>query len=237
MILALLFAAAAATCPPSWTYGNQAAWGGECQTAKYQSPIDVGERAVVDGRLPAIEFHYNSFALSVLNTARYFEVPEAKSCEIVVGTNHYELDQFHFHVPSEHVVKGKRYAGELHLVHKNGGTTAVVGVFLVERSGRPNPALEPIVRLARKTAACKTRPSPESIDPSALVPKGSTYTTYDGSLTTPGCGGGVKWYVLTEPIYATPEQIRVLASDGPSARRPPKPLNGRVPKRSVAATR
>ena len=30
----------------------------------------------------------------------------------------YELIQFHFHSPSEHLIKGKHYGMELHLVYK-----------------------------------------------------------------------------------------------------------------------
>lgn len=33
-----------------------------------------------------------------------------------------ELLQFHFHAPSEHAMDGKRYAMEVHLVHKNKST-------------------------------------------------------------------------------------------------------------------
>lgn len=33
-----------------------------------------------------------------------------------------ELLQFHFHAPSEHAMDGKRYAMEVHLVHRNKAT-------------------------------------------------------------------------------------------------------------------
>ncbi len=238
MLLALLLAAAAATCPPTWTYQNQAAWGGECPTGKYQSPIDIGPRVVVDRRLPPIHFNYKPFALSVLNTARYYEVVEPKESAVEIDGHSYELEQFHFHFPSEHRVYGVSLSGELHLVHEHGGTKVVVGVFIIESKNRKaNPALEPIVKLARQTAACDTKRSPETFDPIVLIPKGAAYTTYDGSLTTPGCDGGVRWYVLTTPIYASRDQIRALAADGKSARRPVKPLNGRVPRRSVVKSR
>lgn len=232
MIFAILLAAAASTCPPSWTYENQAAWPEKyCQSLKHQSPIDIGPHVVDDPHLPAIEFKYAPFPLSVLNTARYFEVPHATNCAIEIGRNRYMLDQFHFHLPSDHTVNGAPRAGELHLVHKSTGRIVVVGVFLVE-SEHANPALEPIVHLARKASACQTVPSSEMIDPRTLLPKSAEYVTYDGSLTTPDCHGRVKFYVMTEPISASAEQIRALAANGPSARRPVEPLNGRVPRRS-----
>ena len=47
----------------------------------------------------------------------------------------YELQQFHFHAPSEHTLDGKRTAMEAHFVHTGvhtgeGGNLMVIGVFL-----------------------------------------------------------------------------------------------------------
>ena len=235
MIFAILLALAAAAppkCPPTWTYQDQAAWPDQfCKSGKLQSPINIGPRVIVDRDLPAVKFEYKPFPLSVWNTARYFEVPHAKGCTIEIGKAHYALDQFHFHVPAEHTVNGVRSAAELHLVHKSTGRIVAVAVFLVE-SPKANPALEPIVRLAKQVTECKTLPSTETIDPLALFPKSRTYVTYEGSLTTPDCHGRVQFYVLNDPIYASHEQIQALGAIGPSAR-DRQPLNGRVPKRSV----
>jgi carbonic anhydrase len=234
MIFAFLLAAAAAAapCPPTWTYQDQAAWPDQyCKSGKLQSPINIGPRVIVDRDLPAIKFKYKPFPLSVWNTARYYEVPRAKNCTIEIGKAHYRLDQFHFHVPSEHTVNGVGSAAELHLVHKSTGRIVAVAVFLVE-SPKANPALDPIVRLAKQVAACHTLPSSETIDPLALLPKTRTYVTYEGSLTTPDCIGRVRFYVMNEPIYASREQIQALGAIGPSAR-DRQPLNGRVPKKSV----
>src|ERR1700692_3070112 len=49
----------------------------------------------------------------------------------------------HSHAPSEHAWRGKRYAMELHLVHRTAtGLLGVVGVFLEERRRPDNPLLE-----------------------------------------------------------------------------------------------
>ena len=44
----------------------------------------------------------------------------------------YDLDHFHLHAPSEHTIYGKHMDGEIHFVHMNSDTEAllVVGVFL-----------------------------------------------------------------------------------------------------------
>jgi carbonic anhydrase len=45
----------------------------------------------------------------------------------------YNLVQFHFHYLSEHLINGKQYPMELHLVHRSDdGKLAVLGVFIEE---------------------------------------------------------------------------------------------------------
>ena len=35
----------------------------------------------------------------------------------------------------------------------------------------------------------------------------SNYFTYTGSLTTPGCNEGITWFLMQNPMYASPLQI------------------------------
>jgi carbonic anhydrase len=243
MIFAFLLAVSAAAaappkCEPVWTYQNQPAWGGHCPDRDLdQSPINLAS-AVVDRELQPIAFRYTPFPLSVWNTSRFFEVPRVKTpqavqCEIEVDGVSYELEKFHFHVPAEHLTP-HRYAGEMHLVHKNADKTkaVVVGVFFTEQK-KANAALEPIVRLSRQARKCETARAGESINPETLLPAVRTYITYVGSLTTPDCDPDVTFYMLTEPIPASHAQILALGRIGPSARRPTLPLHRRVPKKSV----
>ena len=52
-----------------------------------------------------------------------------------------------------------------------------------------------------------------------LLPDDLAYLRYMGSLTTPPCSEGVNWYVLRQPIQASPEQIRqFVAAVGRNAR-------------------
>ena len=40
------------------------------------------------------------------------------------------------------------------------------------------------------------------------MPRNHSYYRYTGSLTTPGCGGPVTFYVLKTPVLFSAEQIR-----------------------------
>ena len=40
----------------------------------------------------------------------------------------------------------------------------------------------------------------------------SAYFTYTGSLTTPGCNEGITWFLMQNPMYASPLQILEFTS-------------------------
>jgi carbonic anhydrase len=66
-----------------------------------------------------------------------------------------------------------------------------------------------------------------TIDPSALLPATRGYFTYVGSLTTPPCTEGVRWFVLKSPLSLSEGQIATFAKLYPADARPVQPLNGR----------
>ena len=64
-----------------------------------------------------------------------------------------------------------------------------------------------------------------------------SFFTYDGSLTTPGCTEGVRWFVLEDVGHVSPaalERFHFLISlfpdygGYPNNNRPVQPLNGRL---------
>ena len=66
----------------------------------------------------------------------------------------YELQQFHFHHPSEEAVKGKLTDMEVHLVHKStDGKLAVLAVRLTRIIGDPNAVLAALWHICRAPRA------------------------------------------------------------------------------------
>lgn len=72
--------------------------------------------------------------------------------------------------------------------------------------------------------------------PTGTAAVGSFYT-YGGSLTTPGCTEGVRWFVLEDGGHASPAAVRrfhfVISrfphyGGYPNNNRPVRPLHGRV---------
>ena len=66
------------------------------------------------------------------------------------------------------------------------------------------------------------------VNPGALLPKGRSYYSFTGSLTTPPCTEGVRWLVIEEPATVSRQQVeafeKVLEHHN---NRPVQAVNGR----------
>jgi carbonic anhydrase len=195
-----------------------------CAAGTRQSPIDLPAAPV--GDLPHLSFHYQLTPLKVKNNGHTIEVEVEPGSYVRIGTERFNLAQFHFHTPSEHQLQGQSFPMELHFVHKNAlGEIAVVGVFLQE--GAANPLLQEIWDHIPGVEHVVSESEEASIQPEDLLPADKAYYRYAGSLTTPPCTEGVRWHVMHEPIEVSAAQIEEFRSIFPLNARPLQLLNER----------
>jgi carbonic anhydrase len=207
--------------PPAWaTLEPEYAL---CGSGQRQSPIDIRDGLSVD--LEAVKFDYHPSHFSVLDNGHTLQVDLASGNRIEVGGRSYELQQFHFHRPSEERIDGRRFEMTLHLVHKDAeGQIAVVALLV--SAGQPQTVVQqvwnnlPLERNDRQAPA-------ELLDLGKLLPTDLRYYTYMGSLTTPPCTEGVRWIVIQQPITLSPEQIALFARIYPMNARPLQAADGR----------
>lgn len=237
LLLALPLFAADGGCPAKWGYGTtngpdrwgqmETAWAA-CDSGKVQSPIDLAPARLEPG-LPELDLQYGDAPLVVQNTGHEIKVPLGAGT-VTFGDKSGELQQFHFHVKSEHTIDSRHAAAELHLVHATAdGKLIVVGVLIDE--GNENEALKTLLKLRPETI-CTSRKSQANFNPFGLLPKSTAaYYMYAGSLTTPACSQVVTWIVLRDHIQASHEQIQALEVGHENAR-PVQPLGTRVVSRN-----
>lgn len=122
-----------------------------------------------------------------------------------LGSNLFNLLQFHLHTPSEHAVNGTHAPLEMHLVHKtaDGSKTAVVGVFI--ESGSEHKELEKIWSQLPDEENDKIEVAGFHLH--KLLPGKHSSVRDAGSLTTPPCSEGVSWNLLSTPITMSPAQL------------------------------
>jgi carbonic anhydrase len=215
-----------------WSYegdGNPGQWGElqpdfkMCQLGLEQTPIDLSNG--IKGDVGSVEYDYKPLALRILNNGHTIQVNADPGSACVIGGTRYELLQFHFHHPSEHLLAGKSFDLECHFVHRSdAGALAVTGVFI--RPGAANPALKSLFDSMPAKESPEARVN-STIDIAAVLPKNGGYFRYMGSLTTPPCSEGLTWTVHKEPLEASAEQIQKFAALFPKNARPVQNRNRR----------
>ncbi|OQW31466.1 MAG: hypothetical protein A4E19_07560 [Nitrospira sp. SG-bin1] len=256
LLLMLSVASAQAGTPDAIEWGYEGArgplhWGrlGQtfslCENGMAQSPIDLLHPHAI--ALNDIQFSYKEAPFHVVNNGHTLEEIEPLS-ELVqsrypqhgLTVRHYDhdstimfdddlylLEQFHFHVPSEHTIDQQHFAMELHLVHHNERHEAAVVAVLI-REGAHNQFFETFLAHAPSQIGEVIDDQKNLFNPKDLLPKRRSYYRYFGSFTTPPCHEGVIWAVLHEPIEVSAEQIQKFHNLlGHDNARPTQPLHKR----------
>jgi carbonic anhydrase len=198
-----------------------------CSQGKEQSPIDI-RGAKLNKALQPIEFHYMAASVELENTGNTVLIRVKPGSYIIVGGVRYDLQDLDFHHPGEEAVNGKLTDMDVHLTHKSAdGKLAVLAVRLSEATGDPNATLAALWQHLPKDAG-KTEKDPDMINPGGLLPADRGYWTYMGSLTTPPCTEGVRWFVFEQPVSISRAQLRAFEALGYRINsRPLQDRNGR----------
>ena len=222
---------------PHWEYEGgpgQRLWGElsadftACVDGSAQSPINVAN--AIPTPLRNLDFNYHPAQLTIVNNGHtiqgsYGQRHQGDGGSITVDGTEYRLLQFHFHWPSEHMVNGRQFLMELHLVHQNEhGGLGVVGVLL-ER-GEYNRGLEPFWANLPVTPG-STKDPKMFFDINTVLPADQRTFRYPGSLTTPPCSEDVKWLLLRTPVEIASSQAEMFRSIIGYNARYVQPLHGR----------
>jgi len=197
-------------------------WKGLCQSGVNQSPIDISN--TIESELSPIKFNYGSSGQYVVNNGHTIQVNIDGKHTIQVEGKTFNLLQFHFHTPSENLIKGHSYPLEMHLVHADeDNNLAVVGVMLEE--GAESEAIEKVWSAMPKSTGKSRMQYPVKLN--KLLPQDQNYYRFNGSLTTPPCSEGVTWLVMKNPISISPEQLKTFKTIYSGNNRPVQKLNAR----------
>ncbi|WLI76758.1 carbonic anhydrase family protein [Kosakonia sp. H02] len=218
-----------------WSYEGKASpehWGElssefkTCQTGKNQSPVDIDK--TVTAHLTPFENHYRESPTVLLNNGHTIQASFLNNINtLVLDDNTSNLQQFHFHAPSENTIHGKHYPLEMHLVHTSadGDITVIAVMFETGAANRELGALWQQLPTKVDTSV----PINHRIDLAALLPAEKSYWRFSGSLTTPPCSEGVTWLVMKHPLTISSQQLAQFKSAmHHDNNRPLQPLYGRL---------
>lgn len=214
-----------------WSYEGRSGpehWGSldeaniACSAGSQQSPLNIG--GVTRAELPDITTAWPKGG-TIVNNGHTIQVNTPAGGKLSRGGKAYDLLQYHFHAPSEHLVEGEAFAMEAHFVHRHAdsGDLGVLGVFLM-----PGAANEAFASLAAAFPGEEGgEATVDGVDPSGLLPAALRYWTYEGSLTTPPCTEIVNWMVAQEPVEVAAADIEKFTALYSMNARPVLPANRR----------
>ena len=235
-LVALAWVSASAIAEPGavhWSYEGDDGpehWGDlspefvQCKVGLNQSPINIV--SAVDADLPSLKIDYRTHTVELINNGHTAQANVAPGNFLRVGGESFQLIQFHLHTPSEHRIDGVSFPMETHYVHANEqGELAVVGVLHSEGPSSPDLVdfQSHIPEALNQPVAFKA-----ALSDVPVTRLDTAYYRYNGSLTTPPCSEGVRWFVLKEPMPIAPEQQKEYQSLIGDDARGPQPVNARV---------
>ncbi len=213
-----------------WSYTGEHGtehWGesfATCAEGVNQTPIDINQ--TTQAELAPLHLDYEGQVTELVNNGHTIQANLTGKNTLTVDGKTFELKQFHFHTPSENYLKGKQYPLEAHFVHATDkGELAVVAVMFDfgPRSNNELTTLLASIPDKGQTVALK-----ETLNPADLLPRDREYYRFNGSLTTPPCSEGVRWFVMQEPQTSSKAQTEKLQAVMGNNARPLQPLNARL---------
>ncbi|XP_038881410.1 alpha carbonic anhydrase 7-like [Benincasa hispida] len=207
-----------------------------CNNGDLQSPIDLSSlRVKIIPKLGELKRSYYPCNATVKNRGHDISIYwVGKPGSIQVNGVVYDLQQSHWHSPSEHSINGRRYDLELHMVHLSSDPTvknkiAVVGQLYT--IGQPDPFLSQLSREISSMVDRKHEKKVGVMNPADIKFGGRKYYRYLGSLTVPPCTEGVIWTMNKKIRTVSMEQVKLLREAvhdyAEFNARPLQPLNSR----------
>ena len=197
-----------------------------CGEGKNQSPVNL--QNPIKAELEGLELSYQAAANEILNNGHTIQVNIAEGSRLLVDGKSFQLKQFHFHAPSENLIFGQSFPMEVHFVHADAdGNLAVVAVMFIE--GEEHPVIQQLWSIMPEQPNTKAALVGIGAAYTKLFPETGKYYRYNGSLTTPPCTEGVRWFVVNQPVAISKAQLEQFSKVmGQSNNRPIQALNARV---------
>ena len=194
---------------------------------EFQSPINIVNYSV-DSASGKLKIHYSdsTHIHDVINNGHTIQYNFDKGDYVEFRNERFDLLQFHFHEPAEHLIDGIRYPLAIHLVHisDNGHYVVIAAMAKEGESSEPFDFLESYFPISQGEQKQVDR----AFDMNQNLPVSKSYFHYRGSLTTPPCSEKVDWIVMKEPITVSLEQVERLRKLMPvNNYRNEQPRNGR----------
>jgi len=181
-----------------------------CQSGKNQSPVNIDTKKIANFEPNGIKFNYGmTLSETITNTGNLIQVNTRGWAKINVDEIEFKLKRIEFHIPSEHTIDGEHFPLELQFVHESEDKQIAV-VSRMAAPGRPDRALRKIFENLPMEAGKTEKLAGNVLKNIEMKRKYGNYYRYNGSLTSPPCSEGVRWFVMKDLMSFSKEQYDLL---------------------------
>ncbi|KAK8203109.1 carbonic anhydrase [Phyllosticta capitalensis] len=213
--------------PSDWNYDHSHHWETAnasyelCHTGAQQSPIGISlDQALSSQHKPDLNNIHANFSGHFYNNGYgpaftldhdegiYDTLPSIKYDDVEAY-----LTGWHIHNPSEHIIGGHRSKAEMHLVFADakGKYKAVLGIRIDPSASESSPFFDQMPQMLHfnetDVQMSTTLDLGLALD---QVNDFNDFWTYKGSLTTPPCTEGIRWFVSSQVLLTSIEQMQAL---------------------------
>ncbi|KAF4554696.1 Hypothetical protein D9617_4g004510 [Elsinoe fawcettii] len=233
-----------ANIPTNWNFLQPLNWGilspdyDLCMTGTQQTPINLrtGEgfakthkpnfnnvKGTFDGQLSNWGGYGPAFTLDAFTNKEYTKLPS-----ITFDDETVYIAQWHTHAPAEHTVNGEYTRAEMHFVTvTSAGSYRAVFGMRVDVNTTGNTKSNFFAQLPsfpdRNATSTNTPLKMDLLRAINEVGFANSYWTYQGSLTTPPCSEGLRWFLASNVLRVNNAQMRALLRSGSFSSRPIQP--------------
>jgi carbonic anhydrase len=207
-----------------WAYEASFNWGKInsayrlCQTGTQQSPIALSlGNGLALTHVPAFKYNgsiagnfYNwgyGPAFTLGHNGDWTSHPSFKYDDETVY-----LKGWHIHAPADHSVGGDRSKAELHLVHVDAeGHEAAVMAIRLDPGNFDSPFFSQLPEMIGFNNMGTIEPATLNLEPALqAVQYFNEFWTYQGSLTSPPCHEGIRWFVARQILFMGVGQMQAI---------------------------
>ncbi|XP_022240867.1 putative carbonic anhydrase-like protein 1 isoform X2 [Limulus polyphemus] len=219
-----------------------------CNMGHRQSPVDIDpSKLLFDPHLRPLHVEKERINGIITNTGHgivFKANSSTKASAVHINSGplsyDYRVAEVHLHFGStekfgsEHTVAGQTFPAEVQILGYNADlykniseavtkSQGIVGIALLIQMGvETNLEFRLLTSQLNKVLYKGQQAVLNSFSVRELLPDTHFYTTYEGSLTMPGCHETVTWLVMNKPIYITKQQLYALKQSMQGERDNPK---------------
>jgi carbonic anhydrase len=210
--LVMFLAIFSVSCSRNWSYEGRTSpqyWGDLkpefkfCKIGYNQSPINIESEFENND----LKFSYAKSDVEKQPKNHVIQIVFDDKDFVLRGKKKYFVRQLYFHHPSEHLIADNQYSLELQIFHKSADEQLLALAIFLE-VGQENPQFAELIQLLTN------KKKEGKLDLGKIVKSNDKTFFYDGSITTPPCTEGVKWYIMKTPIYISKNQMNQIIKKG-----------------------